>query len=360
MTRKGGMASLFVLLAAMLLNGCAGFDYYSQAVSGQIGLDYRARPVIDVLSAPDTPGSIAERLRWAMQIRDFASHTLQLPDNASYRNYVDLQRPYVLWNVVAAPEFSLTARSECFPFAGCVAYRGFFSRQQAGQYADTLRHQGHDVWLYGISAYSTLGWLDDPLLNTFIHHGNVAMARLMFHELAHQQVYVKDDSGFNEAFATAVELEGTRQWLAQFGTQAQQQQMQQTQQRQKHFQQWLLGYRQQLQQLYASSITDIEKRAAKARLMQALAADYRKMQQQWQGYAGYEHWFQPLPNNAHFASLATYHQWVPAFHHLFEEHAGDWAGFYQSVRKLAKMPREQRQQRLMQLQQRGKSDNGGI
>ncbi|MGL5987942.1 MAG: aminopeptidase, partial [Burkholderiales bacterium] len=126
MTRKGGMASLFVLLAAMLLNGCASFDYYSQAVSGQIGLDYRARPVIDVLSAPDTPGSIAERLRWAMQIRDFASHTLQLPDNASYRNYVDLQRPYVLWNVVAAPEFSLTARSECFPFAGCVAYRGFF------------------------------------------------------------------------------------------------------------------------------------------------------------------------------------------------------------------------------------------
>ena len=211
-----------------------------------------------------------------------------------------------------------------------------------------------------VIAFNPLGWLDDPLLNTFIHHGNVAMARLMFHELAHQQVYVKDDSGFNEAFATAVELEGTRQWLAQFGTQAQQQQMQQTQQRQKHFQQWLLGYRQQLQQLYASSITDIEKRAAKARLMQALAADYRKMQQQWQGYAGYEHWFQPLPNNAHFASLATYHQWVPAFHHLFEEHAGDWAGFYQSVRKLAKMPREQRQQRLMQLQQRGKSDNGGI
>ena len=346
---KGGLASLFVLLAAQLLSGCASLQYYGQAVAGQIELSRKARPLEDVIMAPDTPPSVAERLRWAMLMRDFASSELQLPDNASYRSYADLQRQYVLWNIVAAPEFSLEAKTDCFPIAGCLAYRGFFDQSAAQRHAEQLQQQGYDVWLYGIAAYSTLGWIDDPLLNTFIGYSDSDMARLIFHELAHQVLYVPDDSGFNEAFATAVELEGVQQWLTRYGSARQQQQLQLGEQRRSAFHALLADTRSQLETLYRQPLDITHKREQKQALLQQLAQRYRQFRQQWHGYSGYDYWFQPLPNNAWFVSQATYQRLVPAFRQLLLQSGHDWQRFYRTAAELGQLPRAERERRLQAL-----------
>lgn len=355
-TNKGGMASLFVLAARLLggfcllaLSGCASLDYYRQAAAGQIELDRKARPLEDVIMAPDTPRDVVERLRWAMLMRDFASKELHLPDNASYRNYADLQRKYVLWNVVAAPEFSFEPKIDCFPIAGCLAYRGFFAQDAARRHAETLRHQGYDVWLYGVSAYSTLGWLNDPLLNTFIRYNDVDMARLIFHELAHQVVYLPDDSAFNEAFATAVEQEGIQRWLLRYGTETQRRQLQLAEQRRSAFHALLAETRQQLEQLYRQPLDPQAKRREKTVRLQQLAQRYQQFKQQWQQFGGYDHWFQPLPNNAWFVSLATYHDLVPAFRQLLRQNDHDLPRFYRAAAGLGQLPKAERKRQLAAL-----------
>ena len=356
------MASLFLwhwqipcLLALLALGGCSNLPYFAQAVAGQIELGHKQRPVADVISAPDTPPVLAERLRWAWQMRDFASTELHLPDNNSYRQYADLQRNYVVWNVVATPEFAFTPTTQCFPLAGCLPYQGFFDKHMAEEHAQQLRQQGHDVWLYGVSAYSTLGWLDDPLLNTFTRYGEISMARLMFHELAHQQVYVKDDSAFNEAFATAVELEGTQRWIARYGSAQQAKQLQQGERSRTLLQPLLDDARRELERLYAQPLTLDEKRQAKQAYLQRLADNYRQTKQQ-QSLAGvYDHRFQPLPINAYFASLATYHRLVPAFRQLLRQCQQNWPCFYQQVRQLAAHPKPERDRQLAQLMDSGKT-----
>lgn len=345
-TNKGGVASLFVLLAALLLSGCASLRYYGQAAAGQIELSRKARPLEDVIMAPDTPRPVAERLRWAMLIRDFASAELHLPDNASYRSYADLQREYVLWNIVAAPEFSLEPKIDCFPIAGCLAYRGFFDQSAAQRHAEQLQQQGYDVWLYGIPAYSTLGWIDDPLLNTFIGYSDSDMARLIFHELAHQVVYVQDDSGFNEAFATAVELEGVKQWLTRYGSAWQQQQLQLSEQRRSAFHALLADTRRQLEALYRQPLDTAPKRQQKQALLQQLAQRYQQFKQQWHDYSGYDYWFRPLPNNAWFVSQATYERLVPAFRQLLLQSGHDWPRFYRAAAELGRLSRAERERRL--------------
>lgn len=361
MQKQGGLASLFCFarrrlwpLALLLLGGCASLPYYTQAAAGQIELSRKARPVQDVITAPDTPAATIQRLKWATLMRDFASRELHLPDNASYRNYADLQRPYVVWNVVATPEFAFTPKTECFPIAGCLSYQGFFDQQMAQQHAQQLQQQGYDVWLYGVSAYSTLGWIDDPLLNTFTRFSDINMARLIFHELAHQVVYVQDDSAFNEAFATAVELEGAKRWIDAYGTPAQQQQLQQSEQGRELFQGLLANTRQQLEALYAQHLPVEEKRRQKTHQLEALALSYRQLQQEKPAAKGYEHWFQPLPNNAHFVSLATYHRLVPAFQVLLQQADNNWPRFYQQVKQLAGQPKAEREQQLQTLLDSGK------
>lgn len=361
MQKQGGLASLFCFgrrclwpLTLLLLGGCASLPYYTQALAGQIELSRKARPVQDVITAPDTPPATIQRLKWATLMRDFASRELYLPDNASYRNYADLQRPYVVWNVVATPEFAFTPKTECFPIAGCLSYQGFFDQPMAQQHAQQLQQQGYDVWLYGVSAYSTLGWIDDPLLNTFTRYSDINMARLIFHELAHQVVYVQDDSAFNEAFATAVELEGTKRWIDAYGTPAQRQQLQQSEQGRELFRGLLANTRQQLETLYAQPLPVEEKRRQKAQQLEALASSYRQLQQESPHTKGYDHWFQPLPNNAHFASLATYHRLVPAFQALLQQAGNEWPRFYQQVKQLAQQPRAEREQQLQALLDSGK------
>lgn len=320
------------LLAALALSGCETLSYYAQAVGGQLELMARAQPVASVIADPATAPALKERLELARSIRDYASRELKLPDNGSYRSYADLGRPYVVWNVVAAPEFSLQPVESCFPVAGCVPYRGFFSREDAERHAARLRAEGNDVNVRGVPAYSTLGRFDDPLLSTFIGYPDAELARLIFHELAHQKLYVRDDATFNESFATAVERTGVRRWLAATGREALLQRFLDGQKLSAGFLENLARTRTRLEALYRQRIAPEAmregKRAAFAELRNSIAANPRYKDMEL--------------NNALLASFATYTQLVPAFEKLLEEEGGDLEKFYARVKTLAASERSSR------------------
>lgn len=321
---------------AALLGSCANLGYYAQAVGGQMDLLNRAQPVHEVIDDPDAQQNLKRALGKAIELRAFASRALQLPDNQSYTRYADLGRPYVLWNVFATEEFSVTPRQWCFIGVGCVTYRGFFSQQDAEDFAAELRQSGHDVYLGGVPAYSTLGWFDDPLLSTFIGYPEAELAQLLFHELAHHIVYVNDDTAFNESFATAVELEGVNRWLERHGAAAQRAAFEKAQQRKAAYIEHMLAARQQLEALYLSSAGADDKRAAKARIFDALRAELA------QGSKHPERWRAQQLNNAQLASVATYTQLVPAFRALLARQQGDMGKFYAVVKDMSALPQSKR------------------
>ncbi len=269
-------------LAATLvaLTSCASPGYYWQAAAGHVELMRKAQSIDQWQADGGAPPALKERLAAARRIRDFASTELGLPANGSYRSYADLGRSYVAWNVYAADPLSVTLREWCFPVAGCVSYRGYFARDEAQAYAESLRRGGADVHVGPVPAYSTLGWFDDPLLNTFIHYPDTELARLIFHELAHQVAYVTDDSEFNESFATAVEEAGIERWLRREGSDAQRAAFDQAQQRRRDFQNLVLDYRDRLERLYASDVPQAQKLAQKQSVLSELQADYRRLKQQ--------------------------------------------------------------------------------
>jgi predicted aminopeptidase len=310
----------------LLLAGCETLAYYAQAVQGQLSLLSRAQPVERLLADPATPAPLRERLALARSIRDYAARELALPDNASYRGYADLGRPYAVWNVVAAPEFSLDPLQSCFPVAGCVTYRGFFAQADAERHAERLRAEGYDVFVYGVAAYSTLGRFDDPLLSTFIHTPDAELARLIFHELAHQVVYVKDDAPFNESFAVAVEREGVRRWLAATGRGAELAGFLESRRRGEALIALLEDARKRLRALYAARLAPEAMRERKRLEMEALGARLK----------GYPRLAGGAPNNALLASFAAYTRLVPGFERLLAEEKGDLPRFYERVRALAK------------------------
>lgn len=341
-------ARLAALLLTLTLSGCAQLGYYAQAAGGQYALWSDARPVDDWLGDPGTDAGLKARLATARRIRRFAVTELGLPDNGSYKNYAALQRPYVLWNVVATPELSLAPLEWCFPIAGCVNYRGYYSKDSAQAYAAELRAEHYDVQVGGVPAYSTLGWFDDPLLSTFIHYNDAELARLIFHELAHQMVYVAGDSRFNESFAMAVEEAGVQRWLEQNGDEAGRRNYDQQLARRQDFLALLLGHRRALQATYASAMPDAAKRDEKARIFAALQADYQVLKLRWGGYGGYDRWFSSPLSNAHLASVATYNDFLPAFKKLLEEKK-NFRAFYAAVQKLAQLDKPARQRLLQQL-----------
>jgi predicted aminopeptidase len=312
------MRALLLLLSAAALAGCETLAYYGQAAGGQLALSTRARPVAQVLDDPAVPEALKARLHAATAIRDYAVRELGLPDEGAYRSYAALDRPYALWNVVAAPEFSLEPVQSCFPIAGCVAYRGYYSKQDAERYAAQRRDRGDDVIVYGVPAYSTLGWFDDPLLSTFIDYPDAELARLMFHELAHQVVYVKDDSTFNESFAVTVEREGLKRWRAASGREA-------GAPRGVEFAALVEATRKSLQALYRSPLAAEEMRRRKREALAPLAPWLERLR-------GLE---AAQPNNALIASYATYTDLVPMFERLLAEEHGDLRAFYVSVKRLA-------------------------
>ncbi len=344
-----GTAALAVAVVC-LGTGCSNLAYYAQAAGGHVDLLQRARPVGEVLGDPATPEPLRQRLQLSQRLRDFAVHELKLPENGSYRRYADLQRPAVVWNVVAAPELSLTLKTWCFPVMGCVGYRGYFDRAQADALATQLRTEGWEVRVYGVPAYSTLGWTNwiggDPLLNTFIGWPEGELARLVFHELAHQVAYAGDDTTFNESFGTAVERIGARRWLALHGTPDLQAQVLLAETRRAEFQALAQRTRDALQAVYTSAADDATKRQRKAELLAQMRAEHAALKAgPWGGWTGYDPWFAQA-NNAYLGVLAAYNELVPQFERLFERQGGDFQRFYAEVKTLAAMPMAERRARL--------------
>ena len=341
---------LLGMSAVCLTSGCSTLSYYAQAAGGHLELMQRARPVAEVAGDPATLEPLRSQLQLSQQLRNWAVSELKLPDNASYRRYADLQREAVVWNVVAAPALSLTLKTWCFPVMGCVGYRGYFQKSGAEALAAQLRAEGFEVSVYGVPAYSTLGfsnWLGgDPLLNTFIQWPEGELARLIFHELTHQVAYAADDTTFNESFAVAVERIGSRRWLAQHASPEAQAASEAGERRREDFRRLTLRFRGELEALYASPLDELAKRERKTALMAALRADYLALKQAaWAGYAGYDGWF-AAANNATFGVLAAYNELVPAFEQLFERSGSDFTRFYAEVQALAALPKDQRRAKL--------------
>jgi len=343
-----------LLTVAWLLSGCSTLAYYGQASAGHLAVLNAAKPVQSILDDPSVSEPLKERLRQARALRQFASEALGLPDNRSYTDYADLGRPYVVWNIFATPELSLELKTWCYPFFGCAGYRGYYDLASAKTFAARLKAQGFDVYVAGVPAYSTLGWMNwvaaDPLLNTFIHWPDPELARLIFHELAHQVVYVPNDTAFNESFATAVEREGVRRWLAQQGSAQQRQDWADSLKRREDFLNLLLEYRQKLQAVYQAPLPESQKRLDKHRILATLKADYAHMRDtRWGGFNGYDRFFSVPLNGAQLASVFVYTQWVPAFEALLAKVDGDLPRFYEAVRMLGKRNPEQRVRALHNL-----------
>ncbi|MDI1333208.1 MULTISPECIES: aminopeptidase [Pseudomonas] len=327
---------LFPGMLLLFLSGCASVSYYSQLASGQLQLLRAREPVAQVLADPSRDPMLRAHLTQSQKARTFASQQLHLPDNQSYRLYADIGRPFVVWNVFATPEFSLTAQNHCFPIAGCVAYRGYYSQSAARGEAALQRLKGMDVSIGGVEAYSTLGWFNDPILSSMMGWGDERLATLIFHELAHQRFYVKDDTEFNESFATFVEQEGTRQWRASRGLAADN--GAQAQHRDQ-FIQLVLDTRTRLENLYALPLPADQMRQRKAAEFERLRHDYRQLRDsQWAGDKRYDAWIKAPMNNARLLPFGLYDQWVPAFAALFRQESGDWLKFYAAVEQLGALP----------------------
>lgn len=331
----------------MLLNGCASVGYYSQLASGQLRLLQAREPIDQVIANPARDPTLRAHLAQARAARTFASAQLHLPDNKSYRLYADIGRPFVVWNVFATPEFSLAPQNHCFPIAGCVAYRGYYSQGAARGEAALQRLRGMDVAIGGVEAYSTLGWFNDPILSSMMHWGDERLATLIFHELAHQRFYVKDDTEFNESFATFVEQQGTRQWRASRGLAPDNgKRMRQREQ----FIQLVLDTRQRLEQLYTQPLPAEQMRQRKAQEFERLRADYQRLRDtRWAGDKRYDAWVYAPLNNARLLPFGLYSQWVPAFAALFQQEGGDWVAFYAAVEKLGSLPIDERKAALKAL-----------
>jgi predicted aminopeptidase len=332
--------------ACLLLPGC-GTLYLTQAAHGEWSVLHAREPIDKVLADPHTPPELRARLTQVRAAREFAVSELGLPDNDSYRSYADIGRAYVVWNVVAAPEFSVEPRRWCFPVAGCVDYRGYFHEREARDFALELEAQGFDVVVEGVPAYSTLGKFGDPVLSSMLRYSDDELAATIFHELAHQLLYVRDDSEFNEAFAITVEDTGLERWLAHQQQTARMQTFREDQAHEQAFLELLAHTRAQLVRLYASGVPHAEMRERKAQAFARLATDMRALERrQGETYPLYEEWIAAGLNNAHLAAVATYYNCVPGFVRLLEREDNDLERFYAAVRELAKEPRATRHTQL--------------
>jgi predicted aminopeptidase len=339
MVPKNPLRATLVALTSLLASGC----YIMQAARGQFHVMRARQPIDKVIARPATTDTLKAQLMRARNIRDFASRQLGLPDNAAYRSYADIGRRYVVWNVVAAPEFSIEPRQWCFPVAGCVAYRGYFSEAAANRFAAKLKGQGDDVIVGGVTAYSTLGHIADPLLNTVIGYGELDLAALIFHELAHQVAYLPGDSAFNEAFATAVEEAGVTRYAAQLEDPAVLTRWQQRRRLRVEVTGLIITARADLARLYRTRIAPEAMRARKAERLQQLADAIRAIEKREGRSSGYGGWIDQGLNNAQLASVATYYDQVPRFEAILKNDCGDYLPcMYERVRAEIAARRNQR------------------
>ena len=329
-------------VAVALIAASSGGCYLLQSAQGQLSLMSKREPISGVIDKPGTPAALRAQLKSVTAIRRFASQELGLPDNGSYKKYADIGRPYVVWNVVAAPEFSVEPKRWCFPIVGCVAYRGYFVESRARRFAAGLHAKGFDVVVGGVAAYSTLGHFDDPILSSMVNWDDVELAAIIFHELTHQLLYVPNDASFNEALATTVEEEGVRRWLEAQG-------------RSKDLSDHLLEHarylevialmtetRNGLRTLYDSGLPPPLMRERKREAFEALRESYAALKVQWGGRGPFDAWFAQDINNAHLASIATYFACVPGFQRELQAVNGSLPDFYRRVRELAKLEQRER------------------
>jgi predicted aminopeptidase len=335
-----------VVVLAVVLSGCQTVSYYTQAIRGQYQIFADREPIEKLIATTNTPPELREKFRLVMDIRQFAETNLALPVNGHYDRYVDVKRRFVVWNVHAAKEFSLQPKTWWYPVVGSLKYRGFFSEKQARAYAKKLEAEGLDVYVGGVEAYSTLGWFKDPLLNTFIHRDEVSLTEILFHELAHQRVFVSGDTDFNEAFATAVAEEGVRRWFKDKPEKLEQFRLHEK--READFVRMVLATRERLKGVYArSNDSPAALRHEKLLAIEQLRQEYTKVkEQEWNGYAGYDGWFKRPINNAQLNTIATYHHFVPSFRALLQANQGNLPKFYKAVEALGKLPKKERHRKL--------------
>ena len=331
-------AAAAIALIASLSGGC----YLLQSAEGQFTLMSKREPISTVIDAPSTPAKLRAQLKSVTAIRNFASHELGLPDNGSYRKYADIGRPYVVWNVVAAPEFSVEPKRWCFPIVGCVGYRGYFVEVKARKFAAGLHAEGYDVVVGGVAAYSTLGHFDDPILSTMVSWNDVELASIVFHELTHQLLYVRNDASFNEALATTVEEEGVRRWLESQGREKDLSDHLLQQKRYLEVIALMSTTRDKLRELYAAGLPPPLMRERKRETFEGLRESYAALRTQWGGHAPFDAWFAQDINNAHLASIATYFACVPGFERELKAVGGNLPAFYRRVRELAKLDQARR------------------
>jgi len=335
-------------LAALPLCACSTLGYYAHLAHGEAALLAARKPVERVIADPAADAGLKARLQLAQQARVFASDRLALPRNRSYTKYADLRRPYAMWNVFAAPEFSLAAFEHCFPIAGCVAYRGFYERARAERYAAQLRARGLETYVGGVPAYSTLGFFADPILSTMLRWDDDELDGTIFHELAHQRLYVKGDTEFNESYATFVQREGLRQWRASRGLPPE---SGRDQSRADEFNQLVLDARERLRAVYASAAPPQQMRAGKQAEIARLRADYAQLRDtRWSGDGAYDRWIDGEINNATLLPFGLYHRWVGAFAALYTKCGGDWVAFHAAAKQLAQLRGAARTKALLDLQ----------
>ncbi|HEY7841941.1 MAG TPA: aminopeptidase [Gammaproteobacteria bacterium] len=314
-------------------SGCATLQYYAQSISGQMEVLSHRQKIDDVLDNPGTSPGVRRSLGIVREITAFAHETLLLPDNGSYDSYAELRRPYVAWNVFATPELSLDPLRWCFPIAGCLSYRGYFDRADAEAFAGRLAARGYDVHVAGVAGYSTLGWFRDPVLDSMLRRTDAELARLLFHELAHQKLYLSGDTELNEAFADAVALIGVRRWIGSSAGRADPL-FERDLAVETDFVNLALAYRSLLRGIYGSAIDEDTKRARKKMLFAAFEADHG-VQKLRSGDAGtYDDWFASGLGNARLAALSTYRELVPLFLELYDSSGGNLELFYAQVESL--------------------------
>ena len=338
--------TLSVIGLILLFSGCQTVYYYGQVINGQLSIISQSEPIEELLQDSDIDEKLKKRLVFILEVRKFAENDLHLPVENNYLSYVDLDRSYVMWSVFAAPEFSLEPKTWCYPIAGCVAYRGYFAEKDAHEYAGTLKKKNLDVYVGGVSAYSTLGWFDDPVLSTMMRMSETDSAALIFHELAHKLLYVPGDSAFNESFATAVEQEGIRRWLMGKSDRYAHDEYLTKYRKHRQFIELITKYRSRLESVYQSQDADPVKREKKAELFNQMIRGHDALKQQWNGRSRYSHWFEQPLNNAKLVSVFTYQDWVPAFKAILNRKNGDLIQFYQECQQLAEKSRAERYEAL--------------
>lgn len=352
--KKALLRILLVVAVIIGVCGCQTVSFYGQAIKGQYQILAHQEPIQEKIASPDTPADLKAKLTEVIALREFAAKELRLPTNKHYLKYVDLHRPYAVWTVSAAPELSLEPKTWWFPIVGSVSYRGYFSEDAANKYAKKLKAKGLDVDVGGVTTYSTLGWFNDPLLNTFVQGPESELVDTIFHELTHQRLYIAGDTDFNEALATTVAEEGVYRWYKAQNKPEAWKKYQTERDQHQQFIKIVLARVEELRAVYNNpSLSDEQKRVRKQEIISALRADHEKLKIQWGGKSRYDEWFKSRINNAVLGSVATYYDLVPDFQAVLRAQGGDMEKFFETVKKISKLDKEQRREALKKYRQAG-------